>query len=303
MTDAADAGSVVETPPAGNPAQPTPPADNGSAAEGAKSWFDGLSEGNRKLAETKGWTTPESLDKAFTSFAELERKIGDSLRVPEAGAPKEDWDKFYSKLPDAMRPVESAEKIEFKRPEGLPENLPYSEEMATASKQWMAEAKLSPTQAQAMHDKFAGYMAEQATARQAEIAQSVEETHDALVKEWGPLDSDGFKQKQELANRAIKKLDLVETFKQSGILLPDDGALTDARIAKAFQVIGETMFKEDNLPEGGSFGVENPFKKDAGGNRNLTAISALVKNDPQRAERLAREAGEDPRKWISSNPY
>lgn len=302
MTDTAEAGSVVETPPAGNPAQPPPTVDNGSTAEGEKSWFDGLSEGNRKLAETKGWTTPESLDKAFTSFAELERKIGESLRVPAADAPKEDWDKFYSKLPETMRPVESAEKIEFKRPEGLPENLPYSEEMAVASKQWMAEAKLSPTQAQAMHDRFAGYMAEQATAQQAAIAQSVEETHDALVKDWGPVDSEGFKQKLELANRAMKKLDLVETYKQKGILLPE-GELTDARIAKAFQMIGESMFKEDNLPEGGGFGGENPFKRDAGGNRNMTAISALVARDPQRAERLAREAGEDPRKWISTNPY
>jgi hypothetical protein len=302
MTDSADAGSVVENPPAGNPAQPPPTVDNGSAAEGDKSWFDGLSEGNRKLAETKGWTTPESLDKAFTSFAELERKIGDSLRVPAADAPKEDWDKFYSKLPETMRPVESADKIDFKRPDGLPENLPYSEEMAAASKQWMADAKLSPTQAQAMHDRFAGYMAEQATAQQAAIAQSVEETHESLVKDWGPTDSDGFKQKLELANRAMKKLDLVETYKQKGILLPD-GALTDARIAKAFQAIGETMFKEDDLPDGGSFGVENPFKKDANGNRNIMAISALVAKDPPRAERLAREAGEDPRKWISNNPY
>jgi hypothetical protein len=39
--------------------------------------------------------------------------------------------------------------------------------------------------------------------------------------------------------------------------------------------------------------TDNPFK----GQRNISAISNLVKNDPQKAARLAREAGEDPRNW------
>ncbi|WP_245467891.1 hypothetical protein [Mesorhizobium sp. M6A.T.Cr.TU.017.01.1.1] len=54
MTDMADAGSVVAAPPAGNLARPPANGDNGSAPSAGKSWFDGLSEGNRKLAETKG---------------------------------------------------------------------------------------------------------------------------------------------------------------------------------------------------------------------------------------------------------
>ncbi|MER9328186.1 hypothetical protein [Mesorhizobium sp. M0488] len=54
MTDLADAGSVAAVAqPAGNPVRPPAGAENGSAAP-PKSWFDGLSEGNRKLAETKG---------------------------------------------------------------------------------------------------------------------------------------------------------------------------------------------------------------------------------------------------------
>lgn len=60
MTDLADAGSLVASLPAGNLAGPPAAGDNGSAPPAGKSWFDGLSEGNRKLAETKGWTKPES---------------------------------------------------------------------------------------------------------------------------------------------------------------------------------------------------------------------------------------------------
>lgn len=303
MTDSAQAGSVEEseTLPAGNPEQPSTPADNGSAAESDKAWFDGLSEGNRKLAETKGWLAPDGVEKALTSYAELERQQGDALKVPAPEAAQEEWDAFYSRLPEPMRPIESPDKLEFTRPEGLPEDLPYSDELANAAKPWMHEARLSPQQAQIMHDKFTGYMAEAAKAEQTRIAEAVETTADDLVKEWGPADSEGYKTKLELANRAMKNLGLVDSYKAKGILLPD-GALTEPQIAKAFAAIGEAMFKEDTIGADGTRGGENPFKKNANGERNITAISALVKSDPERARRLAREAGENPDLWIPSNP-
>jgi hypothetical protein len=303
MTDLAETGSVVvETPPAGNLEKPVVTVDNGSATDTAKSWFDGLSEGNRKLADTKGWTKSEGgIEKVLTSYAELERLQGESLRVPAADAPKEDWEKFHSRLPEDMRPLSSPEKVEYKRPEGLPENVPYDEGLANASKAWAVEAGATPKVAQAYHDKFVGYMAEQVKAQEVAVAKAVETTHDDLVKDWGPKDSDGFKQKQELANRAAKKLDLVDAFKAKGVLLPD-GALTDAKIARAMQAVGEAMFKEDTIDGGNANTGENPFKRDANGGRNISAISALVKSDPERAKRLAREAGENPDLWVSRNP-
>ena len=99
----------------------------------------------------------------------------------------------------------------------------------------------------------------------------------------------------------MKGLGLVDAYKAKGILLPD-GSLTDAQIARAFHAIGEKMFAEDTIDGGVGMGGENPFKKNADGSRNLTAISALVKSDPERAKRLAREAGENPDVWVSSNP-
>ncbi|MBZ9703054.1 MULTISPECIES: hypothetical protein [unclassified Mesorhizobium] len=302
MTDLADAGSVAaSSQPAGNPERPPAGADNGSAVLAGKSWFDGLSEGNRKLAEAKGWTKPESLDRVFTSYAELERRQGESLRVPARDAPKEDWDKFHARLPEAMRPLTSPEKVEYRRPDGLPETFAYSDELAQASKAWAVEAGATPKIAQAYHDRFVGYMAEQAAAQQAALARSVEATHDDLVKDWGPADSDGFRQKLEVANRAMKKLGLVDAYKQKGILLPD-GALTDPQIARAFQAIGEAMFREDTIDADAAPRGQNPFRRNAAGERNVSAISALVKSDPQRARRLAREAGENPDLWMPNNP-
>ncbi|MER9328187.1 hypothetical protein [Mesorhizobium sp. M0488] len=195
----------------------------------------------------------------------------------------------------------ASEKVEYLRPEGLPENFAYSDELAEASKAWAVEAGASPKIAQAYHDRFVGYMAEQAQAQEVALARSVEATHDDLVRDWGPTDSDGFRRKLEVANRAMKKLGLIDAYKAKGILLPD-GALTDPQIAKAFHAIGEAMFVEDTIDGGGRSSGGNPFKRNAAGERNLTAISALVKSDPARARRLAREAGEDPDRWMPNNP-
>lgn len=299
MTDATQ-GSVAEQA-GGQPGSQTQAAANGSDAAGAKSWLDGLSEGNRKLAETKGWTAPESADKVLSSYAELEGKVGQSLQVPKPDAAPEEWDKFFSR---AGRP-ESPDNYEFKRPENLPTDAFYSDDLAKAAKPWMHEAGLNPKQAQTVHDKFVVYMAEQQAAVQQRQAAAVEKTHDTLVKEWGgPPDSEPFKKNLALADRAMKNLGLVESYKANGILLAD-GSLTDPQIAKAFAAIGEKMFREDTIGDrgGGEIG-ENPFKRDAKGSiKSVTAVSALIKSDPERAKRLAREAGEDIRNWMPTNPF
>jgi hypothetical protein len=300
MTTQAEAGSgAADTQQTGNLAGQQQSSDNGSAGGAAKSWLDGLSEGNRKLADTKGWKEPGDLDKALTSYAELEALQGKSLRIPGADATADELNEFYSKL---GRP-ESPDKYEFKRPENLPADLPYSDDLAKASKSWMHEAGLNSKQAQAMHDHFVTFQAEQAKAAQATYATAVESTHDALVKEWGPLDSDGFKEKHALADRAMKKLGLADAFKKTGLILPD-GALTDPQIAKAFSAIGEAMFKEDTIDDdGGAQGGENPFKRGADGKiKSPGAISNLIKSDPDRAKRLAQEAGERWSDWAPSNP-
>jgi hypothetical protein len=299
MTDLAEGSVVVETPPAGAPETPAVVADNGSAAATEANPFSGLSEGARKWVDTKGYKSHEDVVSAALS---LEQRLGTSLTVPAPDAPKEEWEKFHSKLPEDMRPVASPDKIEFKRPEGLPEALPYDEGLADTSKAWMVEAGLTSKQSQAMHDKFAGHMAEMATAQQAAIAASVETTHDELVKDWGPKDSDGFKEKLTVADRAMKKLGLVDAYKAKGILLAD-GSLTDPQIAKAFHAIGEAMFKEDTIGADGVPSGENPFKRGPDGKiKSPAAISALYKSDPERAKRMAREAGENPDTWFPNNP-
>lgn len=301
MTEQAQAGSVAEGDvpvPAGTPAEPPAPQSNGSAAEGSNP-FSGLQdEGTRKWVQTKGYKT---LDEALKGGMNAEAKLGSVVTVPAADAPPEEWDAFVSRLPEDRRPIEAPDKLVFARPEGLPEELPYNDELAEASKPWMHEAGLTSRQAQTMHDKFVGWMADQQKAQLAEVAQSVEKTHDDLVRDWGPVESEGFKKNLSIADRAIKGLGLVDAYKAKGILT-SDGSLTDPQIARALHAVGEKMFADDTIGGDDAFTGSNPFKRDAKGERDLAGISALVRSDPEKAKRLAREAGEDPNVWVSSNP-
>lgn len=286
MTDAAQAGSVADANlSAGNPGntQQQAPVD-GSTASAAASPFAGLQDaGNREWVEKKGTKT---FDEVVKNYRELETKLGTSLTLPAEGATKEDLDKFYSKLGRPEKP----EAYEFKRPEGLPADLPYDEALAGNFKKWAHGAGLNGQQAQTLHDQFALAQAEQAKAHVTGLTKAVETTADALVKEWGPQDSEGFKIKHEMANRAIKKLGLVESFQKSGIILKDN-ALTDPTLALAFAQIGEKMFAEDSIDGDAAQGGDNPFKDET---FNLTKASALSKSDPARARTLIKQAGKDP---------
>lgn len=282
----ADAGSVAQqSASAGTPDMQNAGADNGSAAAAASPFAGLQDEGTRKWVETKGYKSVEDLAKAAVNQESL---IGSSVRRPADDASETEWNAFYSKIGRPEKP----DAYELKRPEGLPSDLPYDEALAGSFKTWAHQAGLNGRQAQTLHDAFAKSQAEQAAAHVTALTKAVETTADALVKEWGPQESEGFKKNHELANRALKKLGLVESFQKSGIILKDN-ALTDPALALAFAQIGEKMFAEDGIDGGDAPGGKNPFKE-----MNLSEISALVKSDPDKARRLAREAGKNPDEWV-----
>lgn len=284
----ADAGSVTNNgSSAGTPDMQNAGADNGSAAAAASPFAGLQDEGTRKWVETKGYKSVEDLAKAAVHQESL---LGSSVRRPADDATETEWNAFYSKVGRPEKP----DAYEFKRPDGLPSDLPYDEALAGNFKKWAHGAGLNSRQAQTLHDQFALAQAEQAKAHMTELTKAVETTAETLVKDWGPQDSEGFKKKHEMTNRALKKLGLVDSFKKSGILMPD-GALTDPALAVAFAQIGEKMFAEDSIDGGDAPGGDNPFKDGA---FNLSKITALVKSDPDKARRLAREAGKNPDEWV-----
>jgi hypothetical protein len=273
---------------AGAPANSQPNAENGTAALGSEqSPFAGLQdEGARAWVEKKGYKTVEDAVKAAHS---LEGRLGASVTVPGADAKAEDWEKFYAKVGRPEKP----DLYEFKRPSDLPKDLPYDEALAGKAKVWAHKAGLNPQQAQVFHDEWVRDQTAQVQAHLTEVTKQVETAHASLVKEWGPEQSEGFKTKHEMANRAIKKLGLIDGFKKSGLVLPD-GALTDPAIAIAFSTVGEQMFAEDRIDGESTPGGPNPFE----GEPNLTAIKALHDRDPKLAREKARQAGKNPDEWL-----
>jgi hypothetical protein len=279
-------GSVQAGNPDGSTAAGTA---TGSGAGAATDWTSGLQiEDNRKTVAAKGWKDP---DTAIGSYRELERYATDlkskALVPPKDDASPDDWNAFWSKLGRPEKP----EAYEFKLPEGLPDNLPYDGKTATEFKVWAHEAGLTPKQAQAVHDKYVGKLASTLTAKAEADSKAANDAHETLLKEWG----DGYKRKQELANRAIRQLggdELVGELKSIGALGPNGEVITP-RLAVALSKTGEALYAEDTA-FGGPRGMVNPFS-DA--SENLTEQGRIIRNDPDLARAQIRAAGKDPKEW------
>ncbi|MDJ0513021.1 MAG: hypothetical protein QNJ62_06225 [Methyloceanibacter sp.] len=266
----------------------TPEGEGGAGGNGATDWVAGLqNEDNRTAVAQKKWA---SVDDVVTSYRELETHSAKN-RIPGENATDEEWGTFYDKL---GRP-EKADGYEFAMPENLPENLPYNEELATGFKNTAHEAGLTPKQAQAVHDWFAQ---EQAGFMQGQIedeGKRAQEAHDAIVKDWGPTDSEDFKRNSELTQRAIDNLggaalrkDLVEMG-----AINDKGDIYRPEVIKALAKVGNELFAEDMLFSSRGSGP-NPFSDDS---VSMTKQGEIIKANPKLAANLIRAAGKNPKEW------
>lgn len=285
--------------PAGNAAQAAPvvvdPAgqNNGAAVVNTDaSWLTGLQdEGNRTVAQAKGWDKSKSPDVVITSYRELESRLGKSVLIPEANAPAEEYNKLYTAL---GKPAKS-DGYQFKLASDLPANFPYDDAFATEYKNWAFDANLTPPQAQTVHDKFVARAARQMADAQTAQQTAVSTAHQAIQAKWGDENSVGYKRKADLAGRAIRKLGLSAAYKRTG-LLTADGAITDAEVAFSLATIGEGLFAEDSVHgQPGHNSQNNPWET---GKENLTEQGRIQRENPELAKSLITAAGLDPAKAL-----
>jgi hypothetical protein len=282
---------------AGNPGNgggsPAGGANPNGAAAASTDWASGLQdEGNRKLVEAKGWSG-KPLDTVFSSYSELESKIGKAVVPPGPESTPEQRDAFAKAIGRPAAP----DGYTFKMPENLPSDLPYDEVSATKFKNWSHKAGIAPWQAQMLHDEFVNDFAGQRKLTGEERLKAVGAAHEAIVKEWGASDGETYKRNLELANRTLRKDGLLETYKRLGILT-DKGEITEPSVAFHLAKVGAAMYSEDNL-HGGPESLENPWKE---GKENLTEQAAILRRDPNLAETLIRAAGKDPAKELWRRP-
>lgn len=250
-----------------------------------------LTEDNRALVEAKKWAGEDGsvdLNKITESYRNLEAHAGKSLKVPGEGATADDWNAFYQKL---GRP-ESADGYELKlNREAIPENFPYDEQSAIEFRTWAHEAGLTPSQAQKLHDKFVGAQADRYSEAIQQRTQRESDAHREIVSTWGEPTSEGYKQNVELASRAIHQLGLKDALIDGGIL-SKDGAILNAKAAKAMAKVGRELYAEDSMATTASGVLQNPFAD--GPNFNLTKQGELVRSDPKKAKALILSAGKKP---------
>jgi hypothetical protein len=278
--------------PSGNSPGGAEPGNNGNVSPDA-GWTAGLQDAdNRTFLAAKGWDKPNTgPDVVIRSHRELESRLGKSIVIPAADAPKEEHSKLFVALGKPAKP----DGYEFKLPQGVPDNLPYDDGFATEFKGWAHEADLLPRQAQAIHDKFALRVAKQITDQQAALTKKIGDAHREIQAKWGEEGTAGYKRSLEMAARAIRNLGLEPAYKAAGLLTPD-GMITDAKVAFSLADVGKAMFAEDSAHGGpGHLTANNPW---ADGKINLGEQGRILKENPDQARALIVAAGKDPEKEL-----
>ena len=267
-------------------------AGQGSTGDIGISLAGPLSEENRGAIEAKGWLKDGKLnvDELAKSYRSLESEYSKSIRTPGENATPEEWTAFYGKM---GRP-ETADKYELKLDaNSLPESFPYDQTNAVEFRNWAHEAGLNPRQAQMLHDKFVGHQAARFAEMQTAQAKATEETHRALVSDWGDVETDGYKRNVELLSRAVRGLGLSEALAQRGVL-GKDGSVMDATLAKALAKVGKELYAEDKMLGGANGTVNNPWSQ---GKENLTEQGRIFRSDPKLAKSLIQAAGLKPAQY------
>jgi len=292
MADGAQGSAQGGQPQGGNSGQ------QASHVVSDSSWLSGLQDaGNRDLAKAKGWDKSNTPDVVIHGYRELESRLGKSITLPEATAPKEDWDKLHTALGKPKTPGDYS----FKLPDGVKENFPYDDAFATEYKNWSFEAGLSPRQAQSVHDKFVLRFQSQLEAGVEQMKRNVGTAHQEILATWGPVESDGYKQNLAHAKAGLKGLGLQDTFKAAG-LIAQDGSIANAKLAFALATVGEGLYREDSARGGGPghFTTTNPWKE---GQENLGEQGRIHRENPELARSLIIAAGKDPDKALFKNRF
>lgn len=292
MTDAANGPAAgADASGADNRNAATVITDGGSNGDAGIKVAGPLNEDNRALVEAKKWAGEDGsidLNKITESYRNLETHASKALFLPGENATKEDWDKFYSKL---GRP-EKADGYELKlNREAIPENFPYDEQGAIEFRSWAHEAGLTPAQAQVLHDKFVGHQAGSYSSMIEQQTQRENEAHRAITAEWGGPEGEAYKTNVELMSRAVNQLGLKDAL-VAGKLISADGAVLDAKVAKAFAKVGKELYAEDTMATNATGALNNPFSD--GANFNLTRQGEAIRSDPRKAKALITAAGKNP---------
>jgi len=223
-------GSVLDT---GNP-------------EGSTPWDQGLDD-YRETIDAKAWKGPGDVLK---SYVELERAVGaDKVVLPSAESNILEWD-GWSKLGTP----EDAADYAMAAPDGFES---YDVELSNDMRAAFHAAKLTPAQAQLVHDKYVERMIGSAESAQTQAADKNEEWTGELKKEYGTA----FDERIAAAKRAMREYGGDDL----GAILHAAGLGSHPAVVRAFVNAGMQLGHGSQLKDGeatGNFGTSPDAAKD-----------------------------------------
>lgn len=268
------------------------------AGAGANSGGSADAGNPNEWAKAKGWLNDDGtfkVDELSKGYRDLEGKVGQMTSLPDDKTKPEDRDAFYKKLGWPGDP----KGFEFKLPEGF--NLPYDEKMRD---QWAGafnDARLTPAQAQSLHDVALKMQQADVAAFDASIVERAKAAQPVYVKEWGAVGTENFNKMNQAAQAALQdpKLAGMQDWMKANGLLTKEGLFTEFWVGHLLAERGKSLLNDRlSNPAGGAGDVKgNPFQRFLADGKtenpdfNMTEGARLKKTDPERARALWIQAG------------
>lgn len=253
--------------------------------------FAGLSGDNLDFASKKGWKSPDEL---VGSYRELETKLLSASIEPKLQEGEELSDNQWSEYARRNGRPESADNYELSKPEDMPEDIYYDDALANAFKPAAHEAGLNNLQASKLHQSMSSYFIEQQQAALDARNERANQASKDLVTEYGDPSGANFKEATKGAFQSIKNSGLIDAYIQSGLMEKQPNGqykVMDASIILAHANIAQSMLSEaDPLDDMEGLSENNPFNEKT---ENLTHQTRLIKERPDLAKALIRQAGKD----------
>ena len=234
----ADQGSAD----AGNSEAPTQDVPNETSETQAQDQGQGQSWANpqyEEVIQAKGWG---SADDVLQSYTNLEKTIGsDKVALPAADQSILEWDGW-----SALGVPDDPADYSLAAPDGMGN---YDQDLSQEMRSVFHEAKLTPEQAQFVHDKYVERFANQSDMAQANQTQQLETWDKEIRAEYGVA----FDERISAARMAVREFggdDLANLMDETGL---GNNPTVIRAFAKAGMALGQAgQFKEGNT---GSFGI------------------------------------------------
>lgn len=288
---------------AGNPGAGAAGAGTQGSGAGAGAGLNGSADaGNpNDWAKAKGWLNDDGsfkTEELAKGYRSLEEQAGRMVALPDDKAKPEDRDAFFKKLGWPGDP----KGFDLKKPEDF--KLPYDEKLRDRWAGKFNDARLTPAQAQLIHDEALKMQQEDVAAFETAINDRAKAAQPVYVKEWGPVGSEGFNKMNQAAQTALKdpKLAGMEDWMKTNGLLTREGLFTEFWVGHLLAERGKSLLNDRmSNPAGGVGDMKgNPFQRRLADGKenpdfNMTVGAQLKKSDPERARALWVQAGLDPK--------